>query len=44
MEFEFNNSLTLIITLIVFITILGQIVFPINIIHGILNKKKKTIS
>lgn len=40
MEFEFNNGLSLIISLVILITILGQIIFPINIIYGILNKKK----
>ena len=40
MEYDFNNSLIL----IVFITILGQIIFPINIIYGLLNKKDRTNS
>ena len=42
MEYEFNNSLTLIITLIIFLMVLGQLIFPINIIYGLLKKKSKT--
>jgi hypothetical protein len=42
MDFEFNNNLTLIITLIILIPVVGQIIFPINIIYGILKKKDKT--
>jgi len=42
MEYEFNNNLTLIITLIILLMILGQIIFPINIIYGLIKKKKKT--
>lgn len=42
MEYEFNNNLTLIITLILLIMILGQIIFPINIIYGIIRKNTKT--
>ncbi|SMG46477.1 hypothetical protein SAMN03080602_03489 [Arenibacter troitsensis] len=37
--FEFNNNLTLIITLTVFSSILGQIIFPINFIYGLLIRK-----
>ncbi len=39
MEYEFNNNLTLIITLIILLIILGQIIFPINIIYGLIKKK-----
>ena len=42
MEYEFNNYLTLIITLIVLLVVFGQIIFPINIIFGLINKKNKT--
>lgn len=43
MEFEFNNNLTLIITLIILLVIVGQLIFPINIIYGLIKKKNKTI-
>jgi len=39
MEYEFNNNLTLIITLIVLLMIVGQLIFPINIIYGLIKKK-----
>ncbi len=39
---DFNNNLTLIITLISLIIILGQIIFPINIIYGLIKKNSKT--
>lgn len=42
MEYEFNNNLTSIITLIIMLLILGQILFPINIIYGLVKKKNKT--
>lgn len=42
MEYEFNNNLTLIITLIIFLMIIGQLIFPINIIYGLIKKKNKT--
>ena len=42
MEYEFNNNLTLIITLTIMLMILGQILFPINIIYGLVKKKNKT--
>ncbi len=41
MEYEFNNNLNLTITLLLFIIILGQIIFPINIIHGLLKRGKQ---
>ena len=40
MEYEFNDNLTSIITLIVLLMIVGQLIFPINIICGLLKKKK----
>ena len=40
MEFGFNYNLTL----MVFITILGQIIFPINIIYGLLIRKLEPIA
>ena len=42
MEYEFNNNLSLIITLIVLIMIVGQLIFPINIIYGLTKKRNKT--
>ncbi|OHX63959.1 hypothetical protein [Flammeovirga pacifica] len=39
MDYEFNINLTLIITLIVLVMILGQLIFPINIIYGLVKKK-----
>lgn len=42
MEYEFNNNLTLIITLIILLMIVGQLIFPINIIYGLIKKKNKT--
>lgn len=42
MEYEFNNNLTLIITLITLLMIIGQIIFPINIIYGLTKKKKSS--
>ena len=42
MEYEFNNNLTLIITLIIILMIVGQLIFPINIIYGLIKKKNKT--
>lgn len=35
MEYEFNNNLTLIILLIFLLIVLGQIIFPINIIYSL---------
>jgi len=40
MNVEYNNNLTLIISLILLIMIFGQFVFAINIIYGLLKKKK----
>ncbi|MBC7000901.1 cbb3-type cytochrome c oxidase subunit I [Cytophaga sp. FL35] len=42
MEYEFNNNLTLIITLIILLMIIGQLIFPINIIYGLIKNKNKT--
>lgn len=42
MEYEFNNNLTLIITLIILIMVFGQLIFPINIIRGLMIKKNIT--
>jgi heme/copper-type cytochrome/quinol oxidase subunit 1 len=41
-EYEFNNNLTLTITLIILLMTVGQIIFPINIIYGLIKKKNKT--
>lgn len=40
LEYEFNNYLTLIITLIILLMIVGQLIFLINIIYGLRTKKK----
>ncbi len=42
MEYEFNNYLTMVITIVVLLIILGQLIFPINIIYGLMKKKNKT--
>ena len=42
MEYNFNNNLTLAIYLIALIAIFGQIIYPINIISGIIRKRNKT--
>lgn len=42
MEYGFNNNLTIIITLILLLIVLGQLVFPINIIYGFIKRKNKT--
>lgn len=42
MEYEFNNNLSLIISLIVLFIIVGQLIFPINIIYGLTKKRNKT--
>ncbi|NAS32527.1 hypothetical protein GTQ40_16210 [Flavobacteriaceae bacterium R38] len=42
-EYKFNNNMNLIITLITLFTILGQIVFPINMIYGLRKKQHKSI-
>lgn len=41
MEYDYNNKLTSAIYLIALISILGQIVYPINIISGIFRKRNK---
>lgn len=42
MEYNFNDNLTLAIYLISLIAIIGQIIYPINIISGIIKKPNKT--
>ncbi len=42
MEYGFNDNLTLIIKLIILLIIFGQLIFPINIIYGLIKKKRKT--
>ncbi len=42
-EYQFNSKLTLIITLIIILMIVGQLIFPINIIYGLIKKKKNNI-
>lgn len=39
LEYKFNDSLTLIISLIVLLILLAQFVFPINIIYGLMKSK-----
>ncbi|WP_106793354.1 hypothetical protein [Aquimarina sp. Aq78] len=41
-EYKFNNNLTLVITIIILLMILAQIIFPINIIYGLIKKNRKT--
>lgn len=40
-EHSFNDNTTIIIMLIVLLILVGQLIFPINIIYGFINKKKK---
>lgn len=40
MEFDFNENLTLAIYSIALIAVVGQIIFPINIISGLIKKEK----
>jgi hypothetical protein len=42
MEYEFNNNLTVAIYLIALVAIMGQIIFPINIISGLIKKRNET--
>ncbi|ANH61429.1 cbb3-type cytochrome c oxidase subunit I [Dokdonia donghaensis] len=42
MEYDFNENLTTVIYLISAVVIFGQIIFPINIISGIIKKRNKT--
>ena len=42
MEYDFNENLTLAIYLITLFAIIGQIVYPINIISGMIKKPNKT--
>ena len=39
MEYEFNNKLTLLISLLVILMGIAQLLFPLNILYGILKKK-----
>ncbi|WP_024770899.1 cbb3-type cytochrome c oxidase subunit I [Aquimarina macrocephali] len=39
-EYKFNNNLTLVITVIILLMILGQLIFPINIIYGLIKNRK----
>jgi H+/Cl- antiporter ClcA len=41
MEYNFNENLTMLIYLIATVVIIGQILFPINIINGIIKKRNK---
>ena len=40
MEYQYNSNLTLIITLIILLITIGQVIFPINIIYGLIKNKK----
>ncbi len=42
MEYNFNNNLTLAIYIITLIAVFGQIIYPINLIRGIIGKRNKT--
>ena len=42
MEYNFNNNLTFGIYLIALIAFFGQLIYPINIISGIIKKRNKT--
>ncbi len=42
MEYNFNNNLTFGIYLIALIAIFGQLIYPINIISGIIKNRNKT--
>ncbi len=39
-EYDFNNNLTLIIVLLFLLIVLGQIIFPINIIYSLTQRGK----
>lgn len=41
-ELEFNNNLSLVISLTILITVVSQIIFPMNIIYGVLKRKNNT--
>ena len=41
-KYEFNKNLNLIIMIINLIAVFGQILFPINMIYGLIRKKKQT--
>ena len=38
MEYDFNNNLTLAIYLITIIVVFGQIIYPINLVRGLIKK------
>lgn len=40
--YDFNNNLTSAMYLIALVAIIGQIVFPINMIYGLINKTKNS--
>lgn len=40
MEYDFNNKLTIVIYLIALISIFGQVIYPINILYGLIKKNK----
>ncbi len=40
MEYRYNVFLSLIITVVVFVIIIGQLFFPFNIIYGLINKSR----
>ena len=42
MEYEFNNNLTFFVTLFILLVFFAQLIFPINIIYGLIKKKNKT--
>lgn len=42
MEYDFNDNLTLAIYFIAVISVLGQIIYPINLINGIIKKSDKS--
>ncbi|SMC71420.1 hypothetical protein [Cellulophaga tyrosinoxydans] len=42
MEYKFNDNLTMIITLIILLIVIGQLMFPINIIYGLIKNRNKT--
>jgi hypothetical protein len=42
MEYDFNNNLTFAIYLKAIVAIIGQIIFPVNIIIGLIKKRNET--
>jgi heme/copper-type cytochrome/quinol oxidase subunit 1 len=41
-DFDFNQNLDIITFITLLITIFGQVIYPVNLIRGILKKQKKT--